>query len=172
MGSEISMDTFSKEKRSDIMRAVRGKNTKMEIALRKELSKRRVRYRKNVSDLLGKPDIAFLGKKVVVFLDSCFWHGCNRHCRLPKANKEYWTDKIAANQKRDKTISKKYKEMGWQVLRFWEHDLKLAPQKAVSEILKLIKKPDFSLNPKTPMQTTLSKKEWQKTKKNPLQLQS
>lgn len=129
------MDTVSKEKRSETMRAVKGKDTKMEIAFRKLLWKSGVRYRKNVSGLTGKPDIAFKGKKLVVFLDSCFWHGCKQHCRLPASNREYWLAKIKANRERDGVVRKKYEDMGWSIFRFWEHDLKHFPEKAVTKIV-------------------------------------
>lgn len=118
------MDTVSKQKRSEIMSKVRSKDSVMEKTLRKELSKSGIRYRKNVSKLKGKPDLAFTRKKVVVFLDSCFWHGCRFHCRFPTANRVYWKTKIERNKNRDKEVTKFYKEKGWTVLRFWEHQIK------------------------------------------------
>jgi DNA mismatch endonuclease (patch repair protein) len=80
-------DTFSKNERSEIMRKVKGKNTKPELAVRSALHKRGLRYRLN-RPLPGKPDIVFVKARVVVFLDSCFWHGCPRHLRMPKSNQE------------------------------------------------------------------------------------
>lgn len=131
------MDVVSKRKRSEIMRAIKSKDSKMELSLRKLLNSCGLRYRKNVSRLPGKPDIAFIGKKVVVFLDSCFWHGCKRHCRLPSSNRKYWVAKIKKNKERDRSVNKKYKSLGWRVLRFWEHDLNKDISKITDKILRL-----------------------------------
>lgn len=132
------MDVVSKRKRSEIMRAIKSKDSKMELSLRKLLNSCGFRYRKNVSRLPGKPDIAFIGKKVVVFLDSCFWHGCKRHCRLPSSNRKYWVAKIKKNKERDRSVNKRYKSLGWRVLRFWEHDLNKDISKITDKILRLV----------------------------------
>lgn len=116
-------DTFSKEKRSEIMRRVKGKNTKPEIAVRSVLHRRGLRYRLDYP-LPGKPDIVFVRARVVVFVDSCFWHGCPLHLRMPKSNEEYWRSKIARNVERDAKINAEYARSEWRQLRFWEHDLK------------------------------------------------
>lgn len=117
------MDVVSKQKRSEIMRAIKSRDSNIEVLLQKSLSKQGLRYRKNVARLPGKPDIAFIGKRIAVFLDSCFWHGCKRHCRLPASNRKYWTAKIKRNKDRDQAVNKRYKTMGWKAPRFWEHDL-------------------------------------------------
>lgn len=134
------MDTISKKKRSEIMRAIRSKDSKMELALRQALDKLKIKYRKNVSGLPGKPDIVFDRKRVALFLDSCFWHGCGKHCRLPSSNKKYWASKIRNNKTRDRLVSKKYGSMGWKVLRFWEHDLSRSPEKILNKIKGMLKK--------------------------------
>ena len=79
-------DTVSKKRRSEIMRAVKSKDSKMELAVRKILNQKKLRYKKNVRGLPGTPDIAFPDRKLGIFLDSCFWHGCKCK-RLPKANR-------------------------------------------------------------------------------------
>ena len=117
------MDTVSFDKRSDIMSRIGSKNTKMEIAFRKELWHGGIRYRKNPKKYFGKPDIVIKKKKVVIFLDSCFWHGCRMHCRIPKTNKEYWNSKVERNIRRDKEVTKHYQEAGWRVVRIWEHEI-------------------------------------------------
>lgn len=90
-----------------------------------------------LSSLFGKPDIVFKKYKTVIFVDSCFWHGCKKHCRLPATNKKYWNEKIERNKQRDKEVNRHYKKEGWQVLRVWEHDL----GKAINEqIIIKIKK--------------------------------
>lgn len=105
------------------MRAVKSKNTKIELFLRSKLYKEGLRYRKNNKDLFGKPDISNKKRKIVIFIDSCFWHGCRKHCRMPKSNIEYWTNKIARNIKRDKEVNKHYKKLNWTIMRIWEHEL-------------------------------------------------
>jgi len=117
-------DTFSPKQRSDIMRAVKGKDTSLETAVRLALWRRGLRYRKNVPSRPGKPDIVFPGPKVVVFIDSCYWHGCPDHCRMPQANREYWERKIGRNKQRDKEINQQYEQLEWTVVRVWEHELK------------------------------------------------
>ncbi len=94
-------DKVSPEVRSRTMRAVKSKDSKMEVKFRSVLWRGGLRFYKNVKSLLGKPDIVFPRKKVVIFLDSCFWHGCPLHLRLPSSNVEYWQAKIERNKKRD-----------------------------------------------------------------------
>lgn len=106
------------------MSRVRSKETKMEIVFRKALWQKGFRYRKNSADYFGKPDIVLKKYKTVIFLDSCFWHGCKKHLRLPATNKKYWIIKIEKNKKRDKKVNKYYKKIKWNVIRIWEHDLK------------------------------------------------
>lgn len=116
-------DIVSRKKRSEIMSRVKSKNSKIEILFRKELWKRGFRYRKNSVKCFGKPDIVLPKYKTVIFLDSCFWHGCKKHCRLPSTRIKYWTKKIERNKKRDKEVSKYYKKQDWQIFRIWEHNL-------------------------------------------------
>jgi DNA mismatch endonuclease (patch repair protein) len=74
-------------------------------------------------EVVGRPDFAFLKLRLVIFIDSCFWHGCPTHVRYPKSNKHYWRKKILANRKRDSILTKKLRKEGWSVFRVWEHDL-------------------------------------------------
>ncbi|MCY8698783.1 very short patch repair endonuclease [Bacillus spizizenii] len=117
------MDNVSKEKRSNTMKAVKSKNTKIEKVVSKEIWRRGIRFRKNVKNLKGKPDIAIKKYKIVIFIDSCFWHGCPLHGRIPKSNVEFWNNKIKRNIERDKSINQYYTRKGWNILRIWEHDL-------------------------------------------------
>ncbi|PLT43795.1 Very-short-patch mismatch repair endonuclease (G-T specific) [Paenibacillus pasadenensis] len=117
-------DTFTKEERSKIMRAVKSKKTSLESKVTKELWKHGLRFRVNIHDLLGKPDIAIKKYKIVIFIDSCFFHGCSLHCRIPKSNEEYWVTKIRRNIERDLSVNRYYNSIGWNVMRVWEHDLK------------------------------------------------
>ena len=118
------MDTVSKAKRSEIMSRVKNRDSKMEISFRKKLWRRGFRYLKNSGKYFGKPDMVLPKYKTVIFLDSCFWHGCEEHCRLPTTRAKFWKDKIGKNKRRDGEVNKHYKEKGWSVIRIWEHDLK------------------------------------------------
>ena len=108
------------------MRQVKCKGSKIEVMLMKELWARGLRYRKNVKRIFGKPDIAFIGKKVAVFCDSEFWHGYNWEERKLdfKSHREFWIPKIERNMERDKEVTEKLTAEGWTVLRFWGKDIK------------------------------------------------
>ena len=122
------------------MSRIKSKGTKPEVDFLKHLSAEVYplghRYRKHCG--MGKPDIVFQGKKVAVFIDGCFWHGCKKHSRAPLTNVGYWRQKIEKNQERDKKIVKLYKKMGWTSLRFWEHQVKKEPTKAVKRVLSFL----------------------------------
>ena len=133
------MDTVSKQKRSEIMSRVKSKDSKMETLFRKELWKTGLRYRKNSSKYFGKPDIVLPKYKTTIFVDSCFWHGCKKHCRIPSVRKNYWTQKIARNAERDKKVSKHYKKQGWKIVRIWEHELLEVSDKCISKIVAFLK---------------------------------
>lgn len=108
------------------MKQVKNKGSKIEIMLMKELWARGLRYRKNVKNIYGKPDIVFLRKKIAVFCDSDFWHGYNWEERKNdfKSNREFWIPKIERNIERDKEVTEKLENDGWIVLRFWGHKIK------------------------------------------------
>lgn len=134
------VDTFSSDKRSAIMRAVKAKDTKLEIAFRSALWKHGMRFCKHVKSLPGKPDIVFPSLRMSIFIDSCFWHGCPIHFRIPKSNINYWEHKINRNRQRDEEINRKYKEMGWEIVRIWEHEIKEDLEKAVTKIQEIVYK--------------------------------
>ena len=75
-------------------------------------------------DLPGRPDIVFRRAGVAIFLDSCFWHGCRSHLRMPASNRRYWKHKIAETIARDKRVARHLRRIGWSVYRCWEHDLR------------------------------------------------
>jgi DNA mismatch endonuclease, patch repair protein len=116
----------AKEKRSQIMRAVKGKNTAPELVIRKLIYGLGYRYRLHGSHLPGKPDMYFTGKKKAIFIHGCFWHGhsCKRGNRQPLTNQAYWTAKIERNKIRDNKNLTLLFERGWSVLVIWECDLK------------------------------------------------
>lgn len=119
-------DTVSKEKRSEIMSHVTGKETKPEIIVRKYLFAHGLRYRKNVKRLPGTPDIVFPKYKTVVFVNGCFWHGHSgcKYSHLPSTNVDYWEKKIADNLERDERKKRELKELGYRVHIVWQCQLK------------------------------------------------
>lgn len=116
------MDRITKEQRSKIMSAIRSKNTKPEVTLRKALWAKGLRFRIHYGK--EKIDIAFPRKKLAIFIDGCFWHGCPEHSRLPKTRKNYWHPKLKRNIERDRAKEERLKSEGWKIMRFWEHELK------------------------------------------------
>ncbi len=117
---------YTTEKRSKMMSKVRGKNTKMEVKLRKALWALGFRYRKNVRKLVGIPDIVFYKHRLVVFVDGEFWHGFDweEKKRKLKTNRDFWIAKIERNIQRDQEVYQLLEEQGWTVLRFWEKRVK------------------------------------------------
>jgi|SRR3990172_7567305 len=99
-------DIFSKKKRSDIMSKIGSKDAKIEIIFRKAIWKKGFRYGKNSSKYFGKPDLVLPKYKSVIFIDSCFWHGCKKHGSMPRARRKFWEAKIERNQQRDKEVTK------------------------------------------------------------------
>lgn len=128
------MDTVSAATRSRIMASIRGRDTHPEIVLRRALSIKGYRYRKNYRIGRKAIDIAFVRKKVAVFVDGCFWHGCRLHAKRPKSNLRYWNAKIRANVKRDKITDSELKGDGWHVIRVWEHQVKKSPEAVAMKI--------------------------------------
>lgn len=108
------------------MKKVKSKGSEIEILLQKELWRRGLRYRKNVKTIEGKPDIAFIGKKIAVFCDSEFWHGYDWENRKNdiKSNQDFWIPKIERNIQRDVDVTQKLQSDGWVVLRFWGKEIK------------------------------------------------
>ena len=128
-------DIFSKGKRSQIMTGIRDKGSKIELVVGKILKSNDVRYRSHSKSLPGKPDFYFTKLKNVIFVDSCFWHGCRYHGTIPKSNRRFWLQKISRNRKRDREIDRAYKEMKWRVIRIWEHRLKKSYPEVLSKTL-------------------------------------
>ncbi len=119
-------DVFSPEKRSSVMRQVKGQGTSPELKVRRILTGMGLRYRLHRKDLPGAPDIVLPGRKLAVFVHGCFWHGhdCARGARVPKQNRPYWTDKIGRNRARDERVCAELEGMGWTPVVVWECELK------------------------------------------------
>jgi len=133
-------DIFTKEKRSKIMSRIRGRDTKLEVSFRKALWHAGLRGWRNHYGP-HRIDVAFVGKKIAIFLDGCFWHGCPIHYRKPKTGKRYWIPKIRGNKKRDKKTTTALETEGWRVVRIWEHDLRNSDEaiRQVNRIRRLFK---------------------------------
>ena len=119
-------DTMTHEQRSRCMSAVKGKDTKPEMIVRKYLFSKGLRFRLHVRSLPGNPDIVLPKYKTVVFINGCFWHGHEgcKYYRLPKSNVEFWESKITNNKNRDVLNEIKLKELGWRVIRIWECEIR------------------------------------------------
>jgi DNA mismatch endonuclease (patch repair protein) len=109
------------------MKRVRSKNTAPEMAIRKRLFAAGIRYRVHYRPKglgLGRStiDIAFPRLKIAIFIDGCFWHGCEKHGTTPKANHDWWAQKLQSNRERDNRIRRALGEAGWTVLSFWTHE--------------------------------------------------
>ena len=127
--------------RSRIMRRIKSTNTTPEITLRKELWSLGYRYRVNYKKLNGNPDIVFIKKRVVIFVDGEFWHGYKWEEKKIKIknNRDYWIPKIERNMERDKKIYEELTKEGWKVIRFWEHEIKSDIEGCTKKVESLIK---------------------------------
>ena len=134
------MDVFSKKKRSEIMSKIRSKDTKIELAIFRELTKRKIYFQKHYKRALGRPDIALPRKKKAVFIDGDFWHGRNFKKTKDRLPKKYWQAKIEQNIKRDKINRNKLKKDGWKILRIWEYEIKKTPEKSIEKVVKFLTK--------------------------------
>ena len=137
-GSVKLPDKFSQETRSRIMSSIRGKNTKPETKIRKLVWSLGKRYRIHDRTVFGTPDMTNKSKKVAVFIDGCFWHGCPRCYSEPKTNSEFWRSKIARNRDRRKTVRKNLRRDGWTVMEFWEHSVRTKPVPIAIKIFEKI----------------------------------
>ncbi|MFP4461843.1 MAG: very short patch repair endonuclease [Thermotogota bacterium] len=118
-------DIFTKQERSRIMSKITGKETKPEILVRKYLFAQGFRFRKNVKDLPGRPDIVLPKYQTAIFVHGCFWHGhkdCSK-AALPSTNTKFWKEKISKTVERDKNKTIELEEAGWQVLTVWQCEL-------------------------------------------------
>ena len=137
MKSNVSVE------RSENMRRIRSKNTKIEIALRKALWHKGYRYRKNYEALPGKPDIVLTKQKIAIFCDSEFFHGKDWEILKPQLehgkNGEFWIKKISRNRERDDEVNKQLLFLGWTVIRFWGKDI----MKNTDECVKVVEEVIF-----------------------------
>lgn len=120
------------------MQRNRGRDTSPELAVRRLLHAAGLRYRVDFAPLGGRrrADIVFTRKRIAVFIDGCFWHGCPIHATRPKANADYWGPKLDRNIERDLETTASLESAGWTVLRFWEHE---APTDVAETISKAVR---------------------------------
>lgn len=128
------------------MARIRQTGTDAELALRREIYRIGLRYRVGYT-VLKKPrrvaDVAFPGRKIAVFVDGCFWHGCPEHATWPKRNAEFWRAKIEANRRRDSDTNVRLRSLGWIVLRFWSHE---PPAEAARTVAQAVARVDSRLH--------------------------
>ncbi len=139
------MDKLTPEQRHKNMQHIKSHDTKIEILLRKALWKKGIRYRKNLRNLPGKPDIAITRYKIAIFCDGEFFHGKDWEVLKPRLEKgnngEFWISKISRNRERDDEVNKRLLFMGWTVIRFWGTDIK----KHTDECVKVVEETIFDI---------------------------
>ncbi|MFV9458190.1 very short patch repair endonuclease [Rhodococcus sp. NM-2] len=120
------------------MRAQRRRDTAPELALRRELHRRGVRYYVDRAPMKGvrrRADLVFPRRKVAVYVDGCFWHSCPQHATFPKNNAQWWAEKLAGNVTRDRDTDTRLTDAGWTVVRVWEHENPVVAANRVQEAL-------------------------------------
>ena len=131
----------------NVMLANQSSNTAPERLLRSALFKAGLRFRQNVrpvAELKCEADIVLRGRRLCIFVDGCFWHGCPKHFGCPKTNASWWNEKIAATRARDRSQSALLRAAGWNVIRVWEHEI---TPSTLSSVVKKISAKITSLNP-------------------------
>ena len=131
--------------RSALMSRIRGKNTSPELLLRRTLWARGLRYRIHRQVEGSRPDLVFVGPKVAVFVDGCFWHGCPLHYVRPRSRDTFWARKLLDNVRRDRRQTMELEREGWTVLRIWEHEVLADPEMAADTVSEMLQ-PGRSLN--------------------------
>lgn len=121
------------------MKAVGQRDTAPEIRLRRRLWKEGLRYRKHRRIADVRPDLVFLGSRVAVFVDGCFWHGCPDHYVAPAGNAEFWQEKLRRNRTRDQYVTERLERNGWVVFRVWECEVNRRLERVSAKIRQLVK---------------------------------
>lgn len=120
------------------MARVRSRDTDIEREFRSALWRRGLRYRLHAKTPAGRPDLVFVGRCCAVFIDGCFWHGCPLHYSRPRTRPEFWAQKLRANVERDRRQTIKLQELGWRVVRIWEHEIKSDLNGAVERVVRAL----------------------------------
>ena len=143
-------DVLTPEQRRKNMSHIHSKNTSPELKLRKLLWDSGIRGYRIHYHLPGKPDIVFTKKKVVIFVDGCFWHKCPVCLRPPAINTKFWNEKLQKNVERDLRINSDLQSAGWVVLRFWEHEIRKSPEDVLTRICAELERADTKNKTVTP----------------------
>lgn len=132
-------DIWTQKKRSEVMSLIRGRgNKETEQALLVLLRAEKITGWRRHLPLLGKPDFAFPKKKVAVFVDGCFWHGCPKCYTRPKTNRKFWDKKREDNIARDRRVNRQLRRQGWKVIRIWQHALQKSPDGCLNRIRRVL----------------------------------
>jgi DNA mismatch endonuclease (patch repair protein) len=123
--------------RSEQMARIRSADTSIELAVRQRLWARGLRYRVRAR-LPGRPDIVFSRARLAVFIDGCFWHGCDSHYRAPRTNPSYWAEKVRRNTQRDRHNDELLSMEGWRPLHVWEHEIRQNPEAVVESVVAAV----------------------------------
>jgi DNA mismatch endonuclease (patch repair protein) len=139
------------------MRNTRQRDTPAEVALRSALHRRGLRFfvdRPPLRGLRRRADLVFPRARVAVYVDGCFWHGCPKHATWPKANADWWRDKLQGNQERDRDTDRRLGEAGWTVVRIWEHE---DPVQAADRVAAAVQRRAIQESPRRParLKTTI-----------------
>lgn len=120
------------------MQRQRRRDTKPELAVRRAVHALGLRYRVDVAPIPGRrrADMVFTRAKVAVYIDGCFWHGCPQHATEPKANREWWREKLGRNRERDADTDRLLTAAGWLPLRIWEHEVPELAAKAIADVVR------------------------------------
>ena len=141
-------DVHTPEQRSRNMSRVRSSgNRTTELLMIRLLKTSKVNGWRRHYSVFGNPDLVFPKRRIAVFIDGCFWHGCRRGCRsIPATNADFWMAKIAINKQRDRLVNKTLRRAGWTVLRFWEHELRMSPRRVVGRVRFALERSDEEYN--------------------------
>ncbi|MBL7074667.1 DNA mismatch endonuclease Vsr [candidate division KSB1 bacterium] len=134
------MDIWTKDKRSEVMSRIRSKDTKPEKLVRSLLHSMGYRFRINVKNLIGKPDIVLKKYNAIIFVHGCFWH-LHKDCkegRIPGTRTEYWAKKLLKNKERDQRHMQELTDLGWRVLRVWECEIERHTEETMDKIREFL----------------------------------
>ncbi|SDG29564.1 very short patch repair endonuclease [Phytopseudomonas seleniipraecipitans] len=141
--ADVASESGTSIQRSANMARIRGVDTSPEVRLRKALWHAGLRFRLNTRVEGFRPDLVFKGRRIAIFVDGCFWHGCPLHYVMPRTKAEFWAGKLAANTSRDRIQTRQLFDKGWIVLRYWEHELSYDLSAVVKEISILYRNPSI-----------------------------
>lgn len=126
--------------RRRMMSRIKGRDTGPELSLRRKVWALGLRYRLQYRIGRTRPDMVFVGAKLAVFVDGCFWHGCPQHSTTPKNNRDFWEQKLRRNRERDVENTLWLEAEGWRVLRLWEHEIEASPVECARRVAAMLGK--------------------------------